>query len=187
MGALPEQLFDATTFLVWADRQVDGRYELVGGQVFEMSPEKNLHALVKLNLAVALRQAIERAAAACVAFVDGPSIIIDQRTVRRPDAVVQLSPFDPEAQTLDRAVIVAEVISPNSMRTDLDVKRREYFRVDSICHYLVVDPRERTVIRHSRKDASSAVETVMEREGTFRLDPPGLEMDVADLFAEADR
>lgn len=43
-----------------------------------------------------------------------------------------------------------EVLSPTSMRRDLTRKLAGYFKVESICHYLIVDAEGAVVIHYGR-------------------------------------
>ena len=72
---------------------------------------------------------------------------------------------------------------PSTTRRDLADKLAGYFQVPSVQHYLVIDGDEQEIIWH-RRAASGAVEPpVIVREGSLRLDPPGIEIAVADVFA----
>ena len=80
-------------------------------------------------------------------------------------------------------MLVVEVLSPSTTRRDLADKLAGYFQVPSVQHYLVIDGDEQEIIWH-RRAASGAVEPpVIVREGSLRLDPPGIEIAVADVFA----
>lgn len=79
-------------------------------------------------------------------------------------------------------VIVVEVSSPSTRRTDASEKLTGYFQVPSIHHYLMVDPDQRTVVHHRR--AGDGTETAFVQDDTLVLDPPGLELPVASLFEE---
>ena len=61
MNVAVQRRMTVTEFLAWAEKQPKGRYELVDGQVIAMSPERNRHALVKFNVAGALKAAVMRA------------------------------------------------------------------------------------------------------------------------------
>ena len=50
----------------------------------------------------------------------------------------------------------------------------------SVEHYLIVDPDRQVMIHHKR--GGRCVETRILREGVVRLDPPGLEAEVAAFF-----
>jgi Uma2 family endonuclease len=73
------------------------------------------------------------------------------------------------------------VLSPSTRHIDASLKISGYFRLPSVMHYLIVDPDGPPVIHHAR--ANDAILTRIVGEGTIRLDPPGIELAVADFFA----
>jgi Uma2 family endonuclease len=77
-------------FIAWAQSQDRGRYELVGGEVVAMAPERAEHVRAKRYIANALDAAIARAGMRCEAFVDGLAVAIDDHTSYRPDALAAL-------------------------------------------------------------------------------------------------
>jgi Uma2 family endonuclease len=78
-------------------------------------------------------------------------------------------------------IIVVEVLSPTSVHMDTSAKLIGYFKLPSVRHYLVIDPDVRTVTHHARgADDQMSAQTLS--AGTLRLDPPGIEIDVAELF-----
>jgi Uma2 family endonuclease len=169
-------------FLDWCARAPEGRYELVNGRPVAMAPEAIRHARVKLAVVEALAAAIRRAGIACEAFTDGVGVRIGAHRVRQPDASVQCGPVDASSVVLDSPVIVVEVVSPASMRTDTSAKLREYFGVPSILHYLVVVPENGLVLHHARADGGALL-TRIHRGGLVRLDPPGIEVDLDPVVA----
>ena len=48
-------------------------------------------------------------------------------------------------------------------------------------HYLVIDPDTHEVTHHRRMSGGTAAQSVT--NGALRIDPPGIELDVGDLFA----
>lgn len=182
MGALPDEKMTADEYLRWAKTQAGGRHELVGGDVVMMSPETVRHVEVKSEAWLTLRNAIGEAGIDCRAYADGVSIRIDDETVREPDVTVQCSPADQDAQLLAEPVIVVEVMSPSSVRSDTGAKLAEYFTVPSVRHYLIVDPFNRLVIRHSRQGEERTIGTEIHRAGAIALDPPGITFSTEDLF-----
>ena len=58
-----------------------------------------------------------------------------------------------------------------------------YFAVPSIQHYLIVDADRRILIHHARP--GDEIATRILHGGALRLDPPGLDLGIADLFGEA--
>ena len=79
-------------------------------------------------------------------------------------------------------VIVVEVSSPSTRKIDTTLKLAGYFRLASVEHYLIVDPNGPPVIHHQRQ-ADDPILTRLIGDGTVRLDPPGIEIALADVFA----
>jgi len=182
MEPLPETKLNVDEFLDWSERQSEGRYELVDGTVVMMAPERVLNAETKFQTTLALRLAIEKAGVDCRALIDGAGVQVASNRVRIPDASVQCGSIDDAAQLLTNPVVVVEVISPSSARNDAIAKLSDYFSVPSILHYLIVDPVDRMIIRHSRVDASSDIHTQIHRTGAIELSPPGIVVSAEDVL-----
>jgi Uma2 family endonuclease len=170
-------------FLIWAEAQHGGRFELIGGEVVAMAPEVASHGRAKFAIALALKGALAKARVECEAFVDGLSVRIDDQTTVEPDALVNCGErAPPKSLYAPSPIIVVEVISPSSKARDLGEKFIDYFRVPSIQHYLVVDPERRLIFHHRRGEAETIV-TALAKEGTLNLEPPGIAISVDDVFA----
>ena len=173
--------FTIGEFLAWAEKQPDGRWELVDGEIVAMAPERVLHIQVKGSVFRALEDAVRAAGLSCTVFMDGVGVATADATVRIPDASVQCgASADPDAMLIE-PIIVVEVTSPTSVRTDEDDKLLEYFSVPSIEHYLVVHPKQRAVVHHSRQ-GSGEIRTRILRDGVIDLAPPGLSVAVDALL-----
>ena len=168
-------------FLVWAEGQ-PGRYELVDGEVFAMSPERAGHALVKYATQTALNQAIKKAGLPCHMMPDGITVRVDAATTFEPDALVYCGPpIDLDAVEVPNPIIVVEVLSPGIKSVDTGTKLIGYFQVASLCHYLILDPVKRLLIHH-RRGLEGSVETRIVSDGVLDLSPPGLQIAVPELF-----
>ncbi len=171
---------DVDAFLFWAEGR-DGRWELREGQPVMMSPERAAHALTKYAAQESLKAAIERAGVPCRMFPDGMTVRISARNAFEPDALV-VCPSPPlDAIEIPNPVIVVEVLSPSTAADDHGVKLDGYFSLPSVEHYLILDPDRRVMIHHKRGHAA-VIETLILRDGLARLDPPGLEAEVAAFF-----
>jgi Uma2 family endonuclease len=184
MTAATKQTLTADEFMAWRETQEPGqRYELVGGGVVAMAPERAAHALVKHAAARALEDAIDAAGARCEVFPDGMSVVIGQDTVYEPDATVRCGdPVDRESVAIRDPVIVAEVISPSSRARDTGAKLEDYFRLPTLRHYLIIKTDTRSVIHHARGD-DDKIRTAIVSAGSITLDPPGLVVALSSLFA----
>jgi Uma2 family endonuclease len=170
-------------FLAWAVRQEKGRYELFKGRVVMQQPQTWRHAELRARIYNLLVAAVERAGIPFFAAPDGMTVRISKDEAFEPDALVAPLP-KPEALDLEipNPVLVVEVLSPSSVKRDLSDKLAGYSDVPSIVHYLVLDPEEREVIWFRRAAGGALQPPVPVREGTLKLDPPGIVLAVEDIF-----
>lgn len=149
-----------------------------------MAPERARHALIKAAVNTALNNSVKRAKLPCIVLPDGMTVKISDTTSYEPDAVVQCAmKVKLNKVTLDAPIIVAEVASHSTKRTDALFKLPDYFLVPSIQHYLIIDPDRRLVMHFQRAEADKP-ETRIVREGALRLDPPGLTLGFDELLPE---
>ena len=180
---LPANSMTVDEYLAWADEH-PGRYELVEGKVWAMSPERTSHARVKFRVQQALASGIGRAGLPCEMLPDGMTVRVSEGTAYEPDALVYCGPRNPpSAVEVPAPVIVVEVLSPSTQRHDVVGRLTGYFRVPSVAYYLIVDS-ERSVVVHHAREGDGSIRTTILGGGTLRLDPPGVSLAVADLFAE---
>lgn len=172
----------AESFLAWSESWAEGeRYELVAGEAVAMSPERNRHNLVKIDSALALREAVSQANIKCTVLGDGVTIVVDDNTVYEPDVTVQCGEaVDLDSITVPEPCILVEVLSPSTKGVDTGGKLAGYFQLPSVQHYLVVDPDKHVVIHHYRMQ--DKIGTEIFREGVMYFEPPGLSISVSDLF-----
>jgi len=173
----------ADAFIAWALEQPRGRYELAGGEIVAIAPERAGHARVKFAAAKALEAGLAARNLGCEAMIDGMSVRIDDLTVYEPGALVRCGTRTPdEATEITDPVIVVEVVSPSSHAIDSGAKLMDYFRLPSVRHYLVVNTDARAVTHHCRDEAGDIATRIL-RDGALVLDPPGLALEVAEFFA----
>jgi len=174
----------ANEFIPWAMARPRGRFELYSGEVVAMPPERARHNLVKLNVASTLRSLISKAGKDCTVFTDGMSVIIDEHTVYEPDCLVQRGQtVDLDAVTAEKPMIVVEVLCPSTQSLDTTDKLADYFQLQSVHHYLIVNPVRHMVIHHHR-GAENRIETTVLKNGDLNLDPPGVVMPIAGFFED---
>jgi Uma2 family endonuclease len=167
-------------FRLWAEGQKQ-RYERISGEPVAMSPERFEHARIKSRVWAALDRAVRDARLPCEALPDGITIEVDADTDYEPDAVINCGPLAPgDAIAAANPVIVVEVLSPSTQSIDLADKLADYFKVATIQHYLIVRARRHEVILHSR--AGSEIISRVINIGSIVLDPPGITIDLADLY-----
>lgn len=181
MTALTKPRMTVNEFLSWA-KDKPGRYELLKGEVHAMSPEGVGHAEIKGAVYAALLAAVRARGLPCHVLPDGATVRIDDTTAFEPDALVYCGEkLPPDAIEVPNPVIIVEVLSPSTRRVDLSLKLVGYFRLPSVAHYLIVDPAQPSILHHARQ-ASGDILTRIVTEGCITLDPPGIEIALADIY-----
>ena len=182
MGASAVRKLSVEEFLAWSVDQ-ERRFELHDGEPVAMSPERLSHVEAKGSVYLALTSAIQRSGVSCRAMTDGATVRIDARTAYEPDALVYCGRRLPsDAVEVPNPVIVVEVLSPGTAALDHGAKLRGYFSLSGVAHYLILDAEARVLIHH-RPGKGGAFETRIYADGSLRLDPPGLDLEVAAMFA----
>ena len=173
-------------FLAWAVRQERGRFELFDGRVVMQQPQNWGHADIAWRVANVLALAIERSGVPFYAAPMGMTVRITKKYAFEPDALVAPLP-KPERMDLEipNPVLVVEVLSRSTAKRDRTDKLAGYFKVPSIVHYLLIDPARSEIIWHRRAAGGAIQPPVVVREGSLALDPPGIELAVAEIFPPA--
>jgi Uma2 family endonuclease len=192
MITLPTHKMTADEFLAWAEGlpKEAGRFELWDGEVivkrgpagFE-NAERSEHWEVKFAIARALHDAVQRAGLPCHVAVEGPSVRFAHNRLVEPDALVYCGEKVPRGVLeVPNPVIVVEVLSPSTEKMDKGNKLQGYFALASLFHYLVIDP-ERARLVHHKRGPGDVIEPRIVTGPRLRLDPPGLDLDLTEVFA----
>ena len=181
MSVVPKRRMTVDEYLAWAIGQ-PGRYELVDGTVVGMSPETVGHAERKAAVHAALLADIRARGLPCYALPDGTTVRIDDATAYEPDAVVYCGDkLPPTAIEVPNPVVIVEVLSPSTRQIDLSAKLADYFRLPSVAHYLIIDPAKPRVVHHARATGDTILTRIV-TDGRIRLDPPGIEVALVDIY-----
>src|SRR5438132_2347051 len=114
MTALPQHKMTVDEFLAWAESQ-PGRFELYGGTVYAMTPERAQHAKVKFAVQTALAAGIRRAALPCHMLPDGMTVRVDRDTAHELDALVYCGQEIPGSSVeVSNPGVLIEVLSPST-------------------------------------------------------------------------
>ena len=86
-----------------------------------------------------------------------------------------------DAVEVPNPITIVEVLSPSTRRIDATVKLAGYFRLPSVARYLIVDPTQPMIV-HPARDPGDTIVTRVVTNGRITLDPPGLEIALADVY-----
>jgi Uma2 family endonuclease len=179
----PARLMTREEYRRWVEAQPRGHFERVEGRVVAMAPERSEHAEIKGGVYRALWRAVSAAGLPDFVYPDGMTVEVGPDDDYEPDCVVNGGGRAPPGSVeVDNPIVVVEVISPSSKTTDTGAKLAGYFRVPSVRHYLIFRADRPEVIHHRRRD-DGGIETRVLDAGRVRLDPPGIEFEVEEVYA----
>ena len=174
-------------YCTWDDS--DGqRWELIDGEVFEMSSPTTAHQRILGRLHVEL--AIFLKGKPCEAFLSPYDVRLNadgaDDTVVQPDVLVVCDSAKIDAKCcVGVPDLVIEILSPSTAGRDRLVKMQLYQRV-GVREYWIVDPDAKTVQAFILEDGRYTGKTYAGNEKMPVHVLPGLEIDLADVFAEMD-
>lgn len=131
------RLLSVDEFLHWEDRQ-EGKHEFDGETIIPMTGGSRAHQRIVMNLVAALETRLEPASSGYEVLQE-MRLRIGSRAARYPDVCIVRGPVADAVKTLDDALVVFEVLSPDTAATDLGVKVAEYRQLPSFRAYVLID------------------------------------------------
>ena len=148
-----------------------------------MNAERSQHWVAKNAIYDALRDAVRASGLRAHVASGGPTIRFSPAKAVEPDALVYFGePVPRDVLEVPNPAIVVEVLSPSTAKFDLSLKLQGYFSLPSVQHYLIVD-RDKLLVIHHRRGEGATILTHLITTSALRLDPPGLDVDLRELFA----
>ena len=167
-------------FLDWTGHQ-HGRWEFDGVRPVRMTGGSVNHNLLTVNILVALRNRLR--GTPWKVFGADAGVATVGATVRYPDAVVASATQVGTSKLVTGPVVVFEVLSPTSGRTDRFVKLKEYRAVPTIRRYLIVEHTSIGVTVHHRQAVDVDWMTTPLLAGDMLTFPElGIEVPLAELY-----
>jgi Uma2 family endonuclease len=175
----PDRPTTLDEFRAWHERQPEV-WEFINGVPKLMAPGSMAHTVIKGNAYAAFALALR--GTACRALVDGAIVEVDGSSLI-PDVVVTCSPLDFTTPRIDQPILIVEVLSPSNQGDDTGRKLALYLKIPSLRHYLVIEQERRQIVHHERRDdLGGAFLTNIAPPDPLRLDPPGIELALAEVY-----
>jgi Uma2 family endonuclease len=159
------------------------KHEYVGGVVYAMAGARNLHNAIKgnafANLHVRLR------GRSCRPFDSDTKVRIRLPAQVRfyyPDVSVVCHPNPPTDSYQDEPVVIVEVLSRKTRRTDEGEKKDAYLSVPSVAVYLLVEQEVALVIAHRRTDRGFVREVYTGTSAVIPLPEIGTELPLSEIY-----
>jgi Uma2 family endonuclease len=169
-------------FFTWASSQ-EGRYEFDGTAPVAMTGGNAGHSAIAINVQTALRTKLRGSGCRPLGPDAGLETVND--AVRYPDAMVTCSKFELQDRKIPGVVVVFEVLSASTSRTDRLTKVREYAAVPSTRRYVIVESTGVGLTVLERSEPGEAWRTTVLTNGDIlRMPEIGIEISVAEIYED---
>jgi Uma2 family endonuclease len=168
-------------FLNWDDG-TDTRYELIGGFPVAMAPPAETHRI----LAVRLVSRIDAALAGrrpCNAQIE-PGVVRPDRadSYYVPDIAVTCEPNAPGRQAMVDPILIVEILSPSTERSDRRIKLPVYQNIESVREILLLDSDGYHAELYRRQNNRWGIELVHGADATLVLASVELRISMSELY-----
>ncbi len=168
-------------FLAWEERQ-ELRFEFDGFQPVGMTGGTMAHEIIGNTLRGLLRDRLR--GTPCRAL--GPTLKVEvMGRIRYPDAFVSCTPVPPDTTVIRDPVVVFEILSPSTSRTDRIEKLREYQATSSIRSYVILEQDSVAATLFARRDGEWVVRALT-GDDALALPDIGVELPLGDIYADID-
>jgi Uma2 family endonuclease len=185
MNVQPQLPMDNATFLKWVQGREE-RYELAGGRVVMMTGGTMGHGLIVGNLFELLRARLDRKL-----WVVLTEFGIDVRpgTLRYADIVVDPYGARRDVLTARAPVLIAEVLSPSTMKIDLGDKAADYLQLSSLVAYAVFaqdEVKAWAYTRGSEGQFTPGPQVLVGDDASISVPALGIDLPLADIYRGID-
>lgn len=168
------------------DRQADRKSEFLDGLIYEKAGASIAHNLIATNVTAALHQQL--ADRPCRVFQSDLRVkVADSGLYTYPDIVVACEPLvttDSHEDTIENPAVVIEILSSSTEPYDRGEKFVRYQRIPSLSHYLLVAQDRVKCDHYARVERGWLLRSYDDnRDGTVLLEDLGLELPLADVYA----
>ncbi len=169
------------------EAQSEGRHEYFDGEIFAMAGTSDSHNLLALNMTVALRTALR--GQSCRVYMESLRLAVQEGFhYTYPDVMVNCEPTDRQDRYTKRhPVLIVEVLSPGTQEYDRTTKFKQYQRLPSLRHYVLISQDTWTVEWFQRDEAGRWIYTLLNDPAEVLLVPDlNLRLPLAELYEDTD-
>lgn len=162
------------------------KHEYVGGIVYAMAGARNIHNQIASNWLVTLGSQLRQRP--CLALGSDAKVRIRLPTQTRfyyPDGMIVCESNAPDETFHDNPIVLAEVLSETTRRTDEGEKSDAYLTIRSLAVYMLIETDRPRVVVYRREGITStfAAEVYEGLDTTVPLEGIGCTLAFSDLYA----
>jgi Uma2 family endonuclease len=179
MSAVLQRPMSVAEFLAWEEKQ-ELRYEFDGFQPVAMTGGTLVHEAICYRLRTLLQLRLD--GKPCRPW--GPTTKVEvQGRIRYPDAHVNCTEFGPGATIVPQPVVIFEVLSPGTSRTDRIEKLREYQATASIQRYVILEQDGIAATVFSRMGGDWIARALTDGD-VLQMPEIGIELSLSEIYAD---
>jgi Uma2 family endonuclease len=161
----------------------ESKSEYLDGKVYAMAGATRAHNIISTNALVTIGSHLR--GKPCQPFgsdmrVRMPAIVGE--IYYYPDVSVTCDPSDTADLFIEKPVLIIEVLSPETRRTDLREKRLSYFSVPSLEAYLILEQDHPAALLFEKIDGNWQERIFSDRGAEVSLNPIQLKIPLADFY-----
>ncbi len=163
------------------------RHEYFDGDIFAMAGGTKSHNLITQNVAFALRTGLR--GKGCQVFMEDVRLAVqDDFHYTYPDVVVSCDPADRRDPYLVRQpVLIVEVLSPSTADYDRSRKFKQYKKLPSLRHYILVSQTAWVLEWFRRDEANQWIyEVLSDPADVLEIPDLNLRLPLADVYDDTD-
>jgi len=163
------------------------KHEYVDGNVYAMVGATNAHNRIATNATGMLYTQLRRHR--CQVFNSDTKVRVRLAHSTRfyyPDLSVVCQPNPPGDTFHDAPVVIVEVVSESTRRTDEYEKREAYLTIDSLCVYILVEQSAASALVYRRGDSGFERETHIGLDAVIPLAEIECNLPLADLYEQVE-
>jgi Uma2 family endonuclease len=180
-AADPEHRYVSVEEYLEGERNSQVRHEYVEGHVYAMAGASDDHNRIAGNIFSFLHSALR--GKPCEPFINDMKAKIQLASAfYYPDVLVACDPTDKEKYYRERPVVIVEVLSPETRRTDEREKAVAYRLVSSVEVYLLVEQDRSRITALHRADNDWRREVIEGRTVALKLECLGVEIPMERIY-----
>jgi Uma2 family endonuclease len=168
-------------FLRWDDG-TDTHYELIDGCPVAMAPPAEAHRILALRLGSRIEAALA-GRRPCNAQIE-PGVVRADRanSYYVPDIAVTCEPNEPGRQAMVDPILIIEILSPSTERTDRRLKLPAYQTMESVREIMLIDADSHHAELYRRQSDHWGIQLVRGAEATLFLTTVDLRVSMSELY-----
>lgn len=168
-------------FLAW-DSGDDARHELLRGQILAMAPATQVHQTIAGNLSGILRTALRARRPKCRVLVEAGIAVGREDTAYIADLAVTCEPVDRDARLNTAPLLIVEILSPSTERSDRTTKLIDYRGIPSVEEILLLEQDQMFCELHRRVEQGWMTDLLRGGESLLELRSIQVEVPLSEIY-----